>query len=160
MAQVNSAVGRLKSERGAELIEFALIFPILLLVVVGIIDFGFLFQRFEVLTNATREGARMAVLPNYTEADVQARVCAYLNSGGVPNSGCTTNPVVTVTDADIPVGGGLPPIQARRVQVAYTHNFMFMGPIVSLVGGTWTNTRVITTEAIMRTEIQATTPTP
>lgn len=160
MAQVNSAVARLRSERGAELIEFALIFPILLLVVVGIIDFGFLFQRFEVLTNATREGARMAVLPNYTEADVQARVCAYLNAGGVPNTGCTSNPVVSVTDASIPVGGGLPPIQARRVQVSYTHNFMFMGPIVSLVGGTWTNTRVITTEAIMRTEIQATTPTP
>lgn len=160
MAQVNSAVGRLKSERGAELIEFALIFPILLLVVVGIIDFGFLFQRYEVLTNATREGARMAVLPNYTDADVQARVCAYLNAGGVPNSGCTTNPVVTVSNTTIPVGGGLPPIQARSVQVAYTHNFMFMGPIVSLVGGTWTNTRVITTEAIMRTEIQATTPTP
>jgi hypothetical protein len=151
---MNSVAGRLKSERGAELIEFALIFPILLLVVVGIIDFGFLFQRYEVLTNATREGARMAVLPNYTQADVQARVCGYLNVGGVPNSGCTSNPVVTVINDVIPVSGGLPPIQVKRVQVAYTHNFMFMGPIVSLVGGTWTNTRVITTEAVMRTEIQ------
>jgi Flp pilus assembly protein TadG len=157
---MNSVAGRLKSEKGAELIEFALVFPILLLVVVGIIDFGFLFQRYEVLTNATREGARMAVLPSYTEADVQTRVCAYLDVGGVPNSGCTTNPVVTVEDDTIPVAGGLPDIQVKRVQVAYTHNFMFMGPIVSLVGGTWTNTRVITTEAVMRTEIQSTIPIP
>jgi len=159
---MNSIAGRLKSERGAELIEFALIFPLLLLIVVGIIDFGFLFQRFEVLTNATREGARMAVLPNYTQADVQARVCAYLNSGGVPNTGCSTgsNPAVTVTDDTIPMAGGLAPIQVKRVQSAYTHNFMFIGPIVGLMGGTWTNTRVITTEAVMRTEIQVTAPTP
>ena len=102
----------------------------------------------------------MAVLPSYTEADVQSRVCAYLDVGGVPNTGCTSNPVVTVADDTIAVAGGLPPIQVKRVQVAYTHNFMFMGPIVSLVGGTWTNTRVITTEAVMRTEIQSTIPTP
>ena len=55
---MNSMTRRLKSQRGAELIEFALIFPLLLLVLLGIVDFGFLFQRYEVLTNATREGAR------------------------------------------------------------------------------------------------------
>ena len=31
----------------------------------GIIDFGFLFQRYEVVTNAAREGARVAILPGY-----------------------------------------------------------------------------------------------
>ena len=41
-----------------------------LFVVLGIIDFGFLFQRYETVTNAAREGARMAVLPDYTEDDV------------------------------------------------------------------------------------------
>jgi Flp pilus assembly protein TadG len=160
MAQVNSTADRLKSERGAELIEFALIFPLLLLVIVGIIDFGFLFQRYEVLTNAAREGARMAVLPNYTDADVRTRVCAYLNSGGVPNTGCSANPMVTVTDETIPVGGGLPPIQARRVQVVYTHTYSFIGPIISLIGGTWTNAQSITATAVMRIEIQSTPPTP
>ena len=59
------------------MIEFALIFPLLLLVILGIVDFGFLFQRYEVLTNATREGARMAVLPGYTTwRTSEARVCA------------------------------------------------------------------------------------
>ena len=47
------------------LIEFALVFPMLLLVMLGIIDFGRLFQRYEVLTNAAREGTRVAVLPGY-----------------------------------------------------------------------------------------------
>ena len=53
---------RLASER-AELIEFALVFPLLLMVVLGIVDFGFLFQRMEVVTNAAREGARIACVP-------------------------------------------------------------------------------------------------
>jgi len=162
MAPVKSMTARLRSERGAELIEFALIFPLLLLVVLGIIDFGFLFQRYEVLTNATREGARMASLPNYTEADVKGRVCAYLVAGGVPTTGCPgttpTNPAVSLTDEPIPVTGK-PTMQGAKVTVAYSHNFMFVGPIVSLMGGTWTNTRTVTTVAVMRREIQ-TSPTP
>jgi Flp pilus assembly protein TadG len=52
------------NETGAELIEFAFVLPLLLLVIVGIFDFGFLFQRYEVVTNAAREGARAAVLPD------------------------------------------------------------------------------------------------
>ena len=159
---MSSPIGRLKSERGAELIEFALIFPLLLLVLLGIIDFGFLFQRYEVLTNATREGARLAVLPNYADGDVRSRVCAYLQTGGVPTTGCPganpTNPQVTVTNLPIPMGGGRAPLQTKRVQVAYTHNFMFIGPIVGLMGGSWTNAKTITTVAIMRKEVQ--TPVP
>ena len=73
-----------ESERGAELIEFALVLPLLLLIILGIVDFGFMFQRFEVVTNAAREGARIAVLPGYATADVEARVQNYLTTGGVP----------------------------------------------------------------------------
>ena len=70
-------------ERGAELVEFAFVFPLLLLVMLGIVDFGFLFQRYEVVTNAAREGARVAILPGYQTADVQARVNQYLTAGGL-----------------------------------------------------------------------------
>jgi Flp pilus assembly protein TadG len=145
---------RLRSERGAELIEFALIFPLLLLLMLGIVDFGFMFQRYEVLTNATREGARVAVLPGYANADASLRVCTYLASGGVPTTGCgTTNPVVTVTDTTVAMAVG-PALQVKRVQVTYTHNYMFVGPIISLIGGGTFSTAVpITTVAVMRKEI-------
>lgn len=145
--------GRLKSERGAELIEFALIFPLLLLVMLGIVDFGFMFQRYEVLTNATREGARMAVLPGYSVADVKSRVCDYLTTGGVPTTGCPdpTNPLITVTDDTITVPDGTA-LDVKRVQLSYTHNYMFIQPIISLMGGSWNNVKPITTVAIMRTE--------
>ena len=58
---------RLRSERGAELIEFALVLPLLMFIILGLVDFGFMFQRFEVVTNAAREGARIAVLPGYVD---------------------------------------------------------------------------------------------
>ena len=161
---MNSMTTRLRSERGAELIEFALIFPLLLLVLLGMIDFGFLFQRYEVLTNATREGARMAILPGYDADDVKTRICEFLTNGGVPTTGCPgatpTHPAVTVTDTTIALGAGVTPVQAKQVQLAYTHNFMFVGPIIGLMGGSWTNTKVITTVATMRTELVAVPPTP
>ena len=154
--RTHGVVNRLKSERGAELIEFVLVFPLLLLVMLGIVDFGFLFQRYEVLTNATREGARMAVLPSYTTADVKMRVCAYLNTGGVPTTGCNnpTNPVINVVDTTVAITGG-GTVNVKSVQLTYTHNYMFVGPIIALMGGgTWSSAGLpIHTVAVMRKEI-------
>ena len=61
MAQIlKTRCSRWRSEDGAQLVEFALVLPMLLLVVLGIAEFGFIFQRYEVVTNAAREGARIA----------------------------------------------------------------------------------------------------
>ena len=60
----NRLVRRWRSDEGAQLVEFALVLPLLLLIVLGIVEFGFMFQRYEVITNAAREGARMGVLPD------------------------------------------------------------------------------------------------
>ena len=144
------ALVRLKSERGAELIEFALVFPLLLLIVLGIVDFGFLFQRMEVITNAAREGARIAVLPGYGVADVQARVTNYVQTGGVPTT--ATNPVVSVTDVSIPTGAGGPNLTGKRVQVTYTHSYLFIGPVAGWFGGSFT-TVPVGAVAIMRDEV-------
>ena len=144
------ALVRLQSERGAELIEFALVFPLLLLIVLGIVDFGFLFQRMEVITNAAREGARIAVLPGYAVADVQARVTNYVQTGGVPTT--ATNPAVAVTDVSIPTGAGGPNLTGKRVQVTYTHSYLFIGPVAGWFGGSFT-TVPIGAVAIMRDEV-------
>jgi Flp pilus assembly protein TadG len=157
MVTVKCATRRLVSERGAELIEFALVVPILLFILLGIADFGFMFQRYEVLTNAAREGARIAVLPGYGVNDVRARVCSYLQSGGVPATGCPnpSNPVVTVTNVTVPVSGGAA-LQARQVQVTYTHNYMFVGGVAGLLTGSFSTTVPITARAVMRSELVAT----
>ena len=51
-----------KNERGTSLIEFALVLPILLALVIGIIEFGWLFNGYITITGAAREGARVAVV--------------------------------------------------------------------------------------------------
>lgn len=151
-----NCIDRLKSERGAELIEFALVFPLLLMVVLGIVDFGFMFQRMEVVTNAAREGARIAVLPGYFEPDVRARVCSYVQTGGIQTTGACpspTNPAITVDMAySIPMPAGTAPLSGKRVQVTYTHQYMFIGPIAGWFGGSFTSVPV-TGVAIMRDEV-------
>ena len=53
---------RIDAEDGAELIEFALALPLMLVLVTGVFDFGLAFQQYEVVTNAAREGARLGSL--------------------------------------------------------------------------------------------------
>jgi Flp pilus assembly protein TadG len=142
---------RLRSEEGAQLVEFALVLPLLLLVVLGIAEFGFIFQRYEVLTNAAREGARIAVLPGYATADVEARVAAYLTAGNIPTT--AANPAVAVASVAIPVAGG-PAISGRRVTITYTYTYMFLGPIGAIFGSTY-STLPLTAVSEMRSEIVA-----
>jgi len=77
-----------REERGAALVEFALALPLLLVVLAGIVDFGFAFQRYEVITNAAREGARLASLPGFDDqTSVDNRVRAYVMQGlNIPSS--------------------------------------------------------------------------
>jgi Flp pilus assembly protein TadG len=132
MAQVTRWLRRGRSEDGAQLVEFALLLPLLLLIMLGITEFGFMFQRYEVVTNAAREGARLAVLPGYVDTDVKARVTAYLASGRVPTTG--SNPSVLVENVSIPVGGGRPAIGAKRVTVSYTYSFQFLNALAAFFG--------------------------
>ena len=124
-------------------------FPTLLLVMLGIIDFGFLFQRYEVVTNAAREGARVAILPGYADADVQARVNQYLTVAGLT----PTDPVVVGAPTVIPVGSQC--ITVRPVTVAYQHQFLFLGPILGLMGGGTLTNKTLHATSSMRSEIAA-----
>ena len=153
MAQITTTCrSRLLSEEGGQLVEFALVLPMLLLVVLGIAEFGFIFQRYEVLTNAAREGARIAVLPGYTTADVQARVAAYVTAGRVPTT--AGNPAVSVTSVAIPTTPGGPVLSGRRVTVTYTHTYMFLTGIGAWFGATY-GTVPLQAVSEMRTEIVA-----
>jgi Flp pilus assembly protein TadG len=135
---------RHRDEAGAELVEFAFVLPLLLLVIVGIFDFGFLFQRYEVVTNAAREGARAAVLPDYQgqTAAVQSRVQTYLTNAGLTEAlatPCGTAPCVTVEfGVNVPIDA-THDITASRVTVRYPHRYLFLGPIATLFGGDFTS---------------------
>lgn len=132
------------------MIEFALIFPMLLVVILGIIDFGFLFQKYAVVTNAAREGARVAILPGYDHpSDVSARVTQYLTAGGL------TDPSTTTVGTPQTINVGSQCITVRSVTVTYRHSFTFVGPLVGLIGGSNLSHKDLHATAQMRTEIAA-----
>jgi Flp pilus assembly protein TadG len=148
------ALKRLKdwsAEEGAELIEFALTFPLLLLVTMGIIDFGLLFQRYEVITNASREGARISVLPGYGAADIEARVNQYLQGTSLSAATVTTN-VGTPTPVSVGVGGAC--MTVTPVTVSYDHQYMFVGGIITYFGSSL-GTKTLSATTSMRSEIAA-----
>lgn len=152
MAAVRRLVRRFwKSDQGAELVEFALTFPILLLVVMGIMDFGLLFQQYEVLTNAAREGARVSVLPGYGTADIQTRVNQYLQATSLSSGTVTTTVGAAQT---LSVGTGLC-VSVKPVTVSYPHQYVFLSGIASYFGATF-GTKTLTATASMRSETPAT----
>ena len=162
MAPLTNPRRRFGSERGAQMVEFALIAPLLLLIIGGIADFGFLFQSFEVTTNAAREGARLAILPGYdVDGDddgqpdaVVARVTQYIQTSNLLGAH-TTNVAQEVID----LGGGLQ-TSGVRVTVTYTQPLWIIGPIVGMMSGTFDSDLTYRTAAVMRTEMQIEAPEP
>ena len=63
----------IKKEHGQAMVEFALVLPILLLLVGGIIDFGWIFFNQISVNNASREAARYVAI-HYTEADINKTI--------------------------------------------------------------------------------------
>lgn len=135
---------RWRDERGAELIETAVVLPLLLLIVLSIVDFGFLFQRYLVLTNAAMEGARVAVLPGYSVADAQSRATTYAASGGVPG---TVNAVATPVSLPGAGGGTWPGV---RITVSHVYQYRYIGPIAGLFGGSFSSVTLTAQSTVRR----------
>ena len=138
----------LRSERGAELIEMAIVTPVLLLLVFGIVDFGFLFQRYVVLTNAAVEGARVASLPGYSLADGQTRVTTYV-ANALP-AGVVATPVAILVTVPGPGGTNWPAVE---VTVTHVYTLQYVAPIMRLVGGTTAGTVTLRARSTMRRQV-------
>ena len=72
-----------KHRRGAAVVEFAVIAPLLFMLIFGMLEFGRLIMVQQVLTNASREGARRAVLEQASAAEVETLVADYLTASSV-----------------------------------------------------------------------------
>ena len=120
---------RNKRERGAAMIEMALTLPLLLLLSVGVFEFGRAFQTWQVITNATREGARLAVLPGASDDAVTLRVHTYLDAGQLPFAYSADVSV----DHDGTIAIGATTAAASTVTVSYPFEFMVLHPVATLV---------------------------
>ncbi len=72
--------------------EFALVAPLFFLLVLGTVEFGRMVMVQQIITNGSREGARLAVLDGATTSEVTAAVETYLTSAAIMGATVTVNP--------------------------------------------------------------------
>ena len=139
---------RIRNQRGAALLETAITLPLILLVCVSIFEFGRAYQTWQVLTNAAREGARVAVLSESTDAQVKSAVKAYMQGGQLPSFD-TANVAVERT---VPFATSN---TASRVTISYPFKFTVLNPVMRLVKSgstTGQGTTTMVSVALMRNE--------
>lgn len=124
-----AAIPAKKRERGAAMIEMAITMPLLLLLSIGVFEFGRAFQYWQVLTNATREGARVASLPGTSDDAVTSRVQNYLDAGQLQFA--YSADVVVDRDGEISIGTDT--ASASTVTVSYPFEFIVLQPVARLV---------------------------
>ena len=96
--------------RAAAIVEFAVVLPLLLMILFGIIEYGYVFMVRLTVEHAAREGGRVASLSTSTPADVTARVAQAMHglsyqletTSGV----CEETVTVTIPYADVSLTGG------------------------------------------------------
>ena len=117
----------LGADRGASAVELAIVLPVLLLVLGGIIDFGRAFTTQMAVTQAAREGARMVAL-NYSAGDV--------NGDGFV-AGCPARGTTITT-------------QASSVRVENSFSFLILDSVMNLFGGGLAPTLTLSSTGSMR----------
>lgn len=153
MAKQSAVIGRLRpsstlrtqgrslrDQGGAVVVEFALIVPMLLLVVFGVLDFGYMLNRSTVVSNASRDGARVASLGG-THADILGTITSELAAAGIPTSSPTTVIKIdckkvdgtacnaTSTSYDTQAESG------ATALVTVTYNYAYITPLISQIFG-------------------------
>jgi Flp pilus assembly protein TadG len=133
-----------KSQKGAAVVEFAVILPLLLLILFGIVEFGFIFYDQALLTNASREGARRAIVFRmdsddnriFSGSDVQDAIDQYLYSDYPENNNLrlvtfgTDNLTIdpNSSDGDVLVAQG----DYITVTVEYDYDFLLLPSIAGI----------------------------
>ena len=111
--------------------------PLLILAGIGVVELGRAYQTSRVLANATREGARVAVLPHSAAGVVDAKVRQRLQTGGL------------ISDETVDVS-----INGSEVTVSYPFQFVVLQPVARLlVSGSMVDSPIrVTATSVMRNE--------
>lgn len=125
----------LKNEKGQNLVEFALVVPMLLLLVFGIAEFGRAWMTRNILTGAAREAVRVAVVPSGSIGAATTRANQILSSAGI------TTAAVNVNDSGASFG---------IVTATVTYNFPVL--VVGFIPGLNGATIPLTSTTTMRRE--------
>jgi Flp pilus assembly protein TadG len=101
---------------GTASVEAAIVLPIILMVTFGAIKYGWLFLKTQQITNAARNGARMAALPDITDPNVSEMVISMLGKASIDanDSDITITPVSVEGNPAVNVSISIP---SRKVDI-------------------------------------------
>lgn len=141
--------------RGQSLVEFAMVLPVLVIMIFGIIDFGMGLRSYIALTNATREGARFAAVGNDAGAfpadcdgssntTIIGRVCTAANGLNLDN----------IDSVSVSYPSGVGPGNSVIVEAQYTYTYFTpIGDMIDFVsGGSLPETLTLSSSTDMRQE--------
>jgi Flp pilus assembly protein TadG len=103
--------------RAAAAVEFGVVLPILLVMLLGIWEVGRVLQVRQILNNAAREGARQAASGQISDPQVKIAVCAYLKNAGLPDYSTLPDTVVTVSNLTHPGTDSLAATSLDQIRV-------------------------------------------
>ncbi len=137
---------RRRGERGAAAVEFAIVAPLLFLLVFAIIDFGFAFHGWDAVQNAAREGARVgAVTPNVSTIVSRVRsASSFLDQSKV---NVTVQCARNGSSSFGTCGAGSTWAEGDLIKVTVTYDYPYMTPLPSFVGMGQTLHETAVTEA-------------
>ncbi len=104
--------------------EFAIVAPLLFMLVFGILEFGRMIMVQQILTNASREGARRAIIEDVTGTEVETLVSDYLSAASVEGA------TVTIEPLDLNLGFGDPvtvTVEVPFADVSWGGSAWFLG---------------------------------
>ncbi len=116
-----------RAEKGQDILEYAIVLPLFILLILSVIEFGYLFLQYNTVTNAAREGARVGIISPTTACNlacVDARARAAANSFAAAAGLDPAHLTITATH---------PTAAAIRVAVSYTTGFMTI-PLMAMIG--------------------------
>lgn len=143
-------------EGGMSSVEFAIVLPLLLVILFGIIEFSVAMFNQAVITNAAREGARAGIVyagdddDRPTEAQIRAVVNNYIGSHLISLGGASIEDD-TVPPADISGAQGTAG-QPLTVTQSFQYDFLVLRPLVALTGGALPGSITQTATSVMRLE--------
>lgn len=127
-------MGRTSAERGAAAVELAMVLPVMLLVVAGIVDFGRVFFTEIQLTNAAREGARASIVSGTTAGAAETRMTSA--AVGVSGFEATASPVC--------------PAGTATVTAAAPFDWVMLKPALNLIGAASALPTRLSSTAVMK----------
>jgi Flp pilus assembly protein TadG len=124
--------GRRLDQRGQALVEMALVLPVLLLLVVGMMEMARAWNAKQAITDAAREGARLAVVGDGgDQAEVEAAIDTALSRSGIPPGYAD----IQFDQTPAPDGNWRRAGEIQQVYVGLDYRFRFLGPLIEVTTG-------------------------